>query len=152
MSPSHSFMSIECPSQSANQNPRERSANGAPETTLSQAPHACRSPFKTTTRDPCMHSACPRSQCVPNPSYRCTPRNEAAVQGFGVQKGSRIPTPPLGVYAANHTAQEQDNKKKDSKQRPKDRAFPLVGHQGDMPIDVESCHWLPEKPAKKQGS
>ena len=96
MSPSHSFMPIECPSQSANQNPRERSANGAPETTLSQAPHACRSPFKTTTRDPCMHSACPHSQCVPNPSYRCTPRNEAAVQGFGVQKGSRIPTPPTG--------------------------------------------------------
>ena len=49
-----------------------------------------------TTRDPCMHSACPRSQCVPNPSYRCTPRNKAAVQGFGVQKGSRIPTPPTG--------------------------------------------------------
>ena len=61
---------------------------------------------------------------------------------------------PLGVYAANHTAQEKDNKKqeKDSKQRPKDRVFLLVGHQGDMPIDVESCHWLPEKPAKKQGS
>ena len=105
-----------------------------------------------TTRDPCMHSACPRSQCVPNPSYRCTPRNEAAVQGFGVQKGSRIPTPPTGCLCGKPHCPRTGQQEKDSKQRPKDRAFPLVGHQGDMPIDVESCHWLPEKPAKKQGS